>query len=97
MADLGPPYVSGIRMGIASSTLTGMDTATKIRENRLRRMAARQRAELIKSRRRDPLAWDYGRYWVLVTGSHVVGGNLVGDYPGLDLDDVEAYLTGSTP
>lgn len=39
----------------------GMD---KVRENRLRRMAQRQGRELTKSRRRDPLAQDYGS-WTL--------------------------------
>jgi hypothetical protein len=32
----------------------------KVRENRLRRMAERQGLRLEKSRRRDPLALDYG-------------------------------------
>lgn len=85
---------SGLPSGIAPGIAISVDTAEKVRENRLRRMASRQRVELVKSRRRDPLAWDYGRYWLLVPGSHVIGGNLVGDAPGLSLDDVERYLTG---
>jgi hypothetical protein len=39
-----------------------MDQSIKVRENRLRRMAERQGLRLVKSRRRDPLAIDYGRY-----------------------------------
>src|SRR5258708_27379853 len=35
--------------------------AEKVRENRLRRMAERQGHQLVKSRRRDPRAYDYGR------------------------------------
>ena len=40
-------------------------TAEKVRENRLRRMAERQRLELRKSRRRDPRAKDYGRWYIV--------------------------------
>jgi hypothetical protein len=34
----------------------------KVRENRLRQMAKRQRLTLVKSRRRDPRAHDFGLY-----------------------------------
>ena len=40
-------------------------TAEKVRENRLRRMAERQGLELRKSRRRDPRAIDYGRWYIV--------------------------------
>ena len=40
--------------------------ADKVRENRLRRVAARHGYHLVKSRRRDPMARDFGLY-VLVT------------------------------
>jgi hypothetical protein len=40
----------------------GMGNAEKVRENRLRRMAARQGFRLVKTRRIDPLAMDYGTY-----------------------------------
>lgn len=40
-------------------------TADKVRENRLRRMAERQGLELRKSRRRDPRAKDYGRWYIV--------------------------------
>lgn len=40
-------------------------TAEKVRENRLRRMAERQGLELRKSRRRDPRAMDYGRWYIV--------------------------------
>jgi hypothetical protein len=84
---------------IASGIISGMSTeqADKIRENRLRRMASRQRIEMHKSRRRDPLAWDYGRYWLLPTLGEVIGAagspGTVGDPPGLTLDEVEELLT----
>src|SRR5258708_16018140 len=38
--------------------------AEKVRENRLRRMAERQGHQLVKSRRRDPRAYDYRRDWI---------------------------------
>ncbi|HMH94010.1 MAG TPA: hypothetical protein VK586_23390 [Streptosporangiaceae bacterium] len=41
-----------------------MDQSIKVRENRLRRMAERQGLRLVKSRRRDPLAVDFGKYRV---------------------------------
>lgn len=37
-------------------------TDDKIRDNRLRRAAARQGLELTRSRRRDPRALEFGRY-----------------------------------
>ena len=49
-----------------------MDAKTKVRENRLRRMASRQGLRLERSRQRDPMALDYGKYR-LVNGppSHI--------------------------
>ena len=37
----------------------------KIRENRLHRMAERQRLRLVRSRRRDPNALDFGGYMLV--------------------------------
>jgi hypothetical protein len=39
-----------------------MTNQEKVRENKLRRMAARQGLKLLKSRRRDPRALEYGGY-----------------------------------
>ena len=39
-----------------------MEPTDNIRENRLRRMAKRQGCRLVKTRRIDPLAIDYGTY-----------------------------------
>ena len=63
----------------------------KVRENRLRRMAKRQRLELQKSRRRDVRAYDYGTWWIVEPQSNalVAGGEL-----GMTLDEVERYLVG---
>jgi hypothetical protein len=68
----------------------------KIRENRLRRMAARQGLALHKSRRRDPRAIDYGRYWfVLAEGAKHYSRALVpSPAQGLTIDEVERLLTG---
>ena len=67
----------------------------KVRENRLRRMADRQGLRLLKSRRRDELALDYGQYAIVSLQS---GGTIhPHDSAGrtiyvLDLDDVAEYL-----
>jgi hypothetical protein len=66
-----------------------MEPSDKVRENRLRRMAARQGMELRKSRRRDPRAIDYGQYWLVDQNHRVLGG----PYDGMDA--VERALTGS--
>jgi hypothetical protein len=64
----------------------------KVREGRLRRMAARQGYRLEKCRRRDPLAPGYGtcRLVEADTGTVVYGAYI--DAYGLDLDEIEAIL-----
>jgi hypothetical protein len=57
----------------------------KAHENRLRRMADRQGLRLEKSRRRDPLARDYGEIYIL--DEH---GTRMGTFHSLD--DAEAWL-----
>ena len=47
--------------------------AEKVRENRLRRMAERQGLELRKSRRRDPRAKDYGRWYIVDVNREIEG------------------------
>jgi hypothetical protein len=64
----------------------------KVRENRVRRMASRQGLVLRKTRRRDPRALDYGRYWLR---DAVTGDAIAGDKNGLRLEDVEAFLVGT--
>lgn len=72
----------------------------KIREARIRRAAERQGMVLHRSRRRDPRALTFGRYWLVVPDGKVLGSpggiRMVGDPPGLTLDEVEAHLTGLT-
>jgi hypothetical protein len=63
-----------------------MTSEDKVRENRLRRMAQRQGLTLSKSRRRDPLAVDYGQ-WLLTPH----GQGKARAFP--DLDQVERFLT----
>jgi hypothetical protein len=59
-------------------------------------MAERQRLQLMKSRRRDPSAWDYGTYMLIdpYTNAVVQQDFAIGQGYGLSLDDIEAYLTG---
>jgi hypothetical protein len=85
---------------------TTQDQATKVRENRLRRVAERQGFLIRKSRRRDPRALDYGERWLLrfVVFDHTGIPQAVANPeqrhdawfgPFADLDAVEAFLTGS--
>lgn len=64
------------------------DTAEKVRENRLRRVAARRGLTLTKSRRRDEGALDFGVYWFLDDRDRHVGSE-----QGYDLDGVERFLS----
>ena len=74
----------------------------RVRENRLRRMAARQGLRLLKSTRRDQYADGYGTYRLVGAqdGEHRYGDAVTGY--GMDLDAVERHLksrppTGSAP
>jgi hypothetical protein len=60
-----------------------------VQENRVRRTAKRRGFILKRSRRRDPQALDYGKYW-LIDVQH--GGSVYADQWGVELDDVEAWL-----
>lgn len=67
-------------------------TEDKVRENRLRRVAARRGLVLKRSKRRDPQALDYGAYWLVdAEGNYLV----YGDQWGTDLDGIEEYLKGN--
>jgi hypothetical protein len=63
----------------------GMGNAEKVHENRLRRMAARQGYRLVKTRRIDPLATDYGTYHLVPDTGKQQG--------PFKLDEVEKRLT----
>jgi hypothetical protein len=71
-----------------------VSSVDKTRETRLRRAADRQGLRLERSRRRDPRAIDYDRYWLLdlATGDVVAGASPIGR-PAWDLDQVETWLT----
>ena len=62
-----------------------MENEEKVRENRLRRKAERQGYKLVKSRRRDPDATDYGQFTLTPEkGKPRVFASI---------DEVEAFLT----
>lgn len=70
-------------------------TVEKVRENRLRRMADRQGFKLMKSRRRDPRAVDYGTYWIVdPETNHIEAGDPT--YGGMSLDEIEQWLTSDS-
>lgn len=62
-----------------------MEQGEKVRENRLRRMAARQGLKLTRTRRLDPLAIDYGTYHLVPAKGKALG--------PLTIDEVEERLT----
>lgn len=71
-----------------------METKEKIHENKLRRMAKRQGYRLMKSRRRDPNAYDYGGYMLV---DERTNGIMYGSYPlpfSASIEEVEDFLTG---
>src|SRR4051794_12442550 len=74
--------------------MTSSIRTLKVRENRLRRVAQRQGLLLVKSRRRDPQAVDFGTYALLDpdTKALVAGDSEVMNGYGLTLDDVEKIL-----
>jgi hypothetical protein len=55
-------------------------------------MAERQGYQLVKSRRRDPRAIDYGAYWIVNPHTNSIE---AGDptYGGMSLDEIEDWLT----
>lgn len=59
----------------------------KVRENRLRRAAARQGLTLRRSRRRDQRALDYGAYWLTDAAGHLVTAE-----GGSSIDEIEHFL-----
>ena len=69
-----------------------MDTNEKVRENRLRRMAVRQGFRLVKIRRLDPYATDYGKYR-LEAVAKTSGYKHPPSAAALTLDEVEKRLT----
>lgn len=62
----------------------------KVRENRLRQMALRQRLHVRKTRRRDRRAFDYGLYRLFVIETDAVWAPAEG--PGMTIDELEEYL-----
>jgi hypothetical protein len=66
----------------------------KVRMNRLRRVAKRRGFEVRLSRRRDPLAVDYGTVELLKNGRRLISGSIVKVEKALDNPD--ALAVGAT-
>jgi hypothetical protein len=73
---------------------TLMATSTKVRENRVRRVARRRGLYVAKSARRDPRAIGFGRWWV--TDDFEARWFLCPN-EGLTLDELEASLEDALP
>ncbi|MET8234838.1 hypothetical protein ABZS77_29600 [Micromonospora sp. NPDC005298] len=97
--SIAPGTVSGISSSIITGEVFGAvstpEGARKVRENRLRRAAQRQGLLLEKSRARDPRALDFGTYHLRDgTGKIIAKGSTRAAF-GLNLDQIEARLTGN--
>ena len=57
----------------------------------MRRTLQRRGYYLKKSRRKDPQALDYKKYWIVELQHNV---NIAGDQWGMDLEDVVAWVDG---
>jgi hypothetical protein len=68
-------------------------TVDKVRENRLRRMAARQGFILQKSARRDPRARDYARFRLIADSREAYEPGFDGGEFTLSVSEVEQFLT----
>jgi hypothetical protein len=68
-----------------------MSREDKVREARLRRVAGRRGLRLARSRRRDPGALTYGRYFVETQDGQVPSGYET--VRGFTLDEAEERLT----
>jgi hypothetical protein len=70
----------------------------KVRENRIRRKLDRMGYRLVRSRRKDPDARDYGKYTVvdLEAGGAVFGQNPVHGRAEATLDEVEQWIRERT-
>lgn len=93
-ASLRPDLTSSTASGITSSITSGtMGESLKVRENRIRRKADRQGLRLLKSRRRDEDAIDFGGYMLVdaQTNAAVLGSGAFAYQASLE--DVEAFLT----
>lgn len=88
-----PQLIRSARSVLRAARVLDPASLEKIRENRVRRMAARRGLHIVKSRRRDSHALGYGGYMIVdVATNSVVAGEL--DSPrSLNLDQVEDWLT----
>jgi hypothetical protein len=75
--------------------MTSTIVEVKVRENRLRAAADRQGLRLMKSRRRDPRALDYGLFALFdpQANTYAAGCDSLRSGFHMNLDDVEQWLT----
>jgi hypothetical protein len=67
----------------------------KVLENRLRRMAKRQGLALVKSRRRDPRALDYGMWMIVDPAINAIVAGAETGRASMSLEEVETWLTSN--
>jgi hypothetical protein len=74
-----------------------VDTEEKVREARARRAAQRQGLKLVRSRRRDAQAADFGRYTLVDPDTNRAVAGELDSASAMTLDDVEAWLSSPGP
>jgi len=74
-----------------------VDAEEKVREARVRRVAQRQGLKLVRSRRRDPQAADFGRYALVDPDTNRAVAGELDSASAMTLDDVEAWLSSPGP
>lgn len=88
----------GIALSISVGIVLGMNGTDKVRENRLRRAAARQGLALVKRRRFDPRALDFGLFVLIsltVGDVQQAAASAFERREGKTLDQIEQELTGT--
>ncbi len=83
-AQFGPPAALSIGLSI-SQREEGREVVDKVFENRLRRVAKRRQLQLVKIRRMDRLAHDYGMYRILDLNGRVV-------HSAAGMDGIQEFL-----
>lgn len=93
MGSVGILLLTPLHFGNACSNVSSMSKETdKILEVRMRNTLQRRGYRLRKSRRRDPLAPDYGGHWIDCQNEQGGYFAVAGGEHGMSLDDVVRWV-----
>ncbi len=85
------------RATTAAASETNDAAVDKVRENKVRRAAARQGLKVMKSRARDSRALDFGCYALTDAATNVIVAGVAMGRLAFNLDDIEEYVYGMPP